>query len=93
MPTPKAFETWYEQSPIDYHFAIKASRQVTHHKKFNAAAQPMLADFYGTAREELRKKLGPILFQLPPKAAYTDELAQRLVEHLDPTFTNVVAYS
>jgi uncharacterized protein YecE (DUF72 family) len=92
MPTPKAFETWYEQSPIDYRFAVKAPRQVTHYKKFNAEAQPILADFYGTVREGLREKLGPVLFQLPPKAAYTDELAQRLVEHLDPTFTNVVEF-
>jgi uncharacterized protein YecE (DUF72 family) len=43
MPTPKAFETYYEQSPIDYRFAIKAPRQVTHYKKFNAEAQPILS--------------------------------------------------
>jgi uncharacterized protein YecE (DUF72 family) len=92
MPTLKSFETWYDQSPADYQFAVKAPRQVTHYKKFNDEAQPILADFYGTVREALREKLGPVLFQLPPKAAYSDELAQRLVDSLDPTFTNVVEF-
>lgn len=43
-------------------------------------------------RKSLREKLGPVLFQLPPKAAYTAELAQRLVDSLDPAFTNVVEF-
>lgn len=92
MPTLKAFETWYEQSPADYRFAVKAPRQVTHYKKFNAEAQPILADFYGTVREGLRDKLGPVLFQLPPKAEYTPELAERLIESLDPDFNNVTEF-
>jgi uncharacterized protein YecE (DUF72 family) len=92
MPTLKAFETWYDQSPASYQFAVKAPRMVTHYKKFNADAQPILADFYGTVREGLRDKLGPVLFQLPPKAEYSDELAQRLVDSLDPAFTNVVEF-
>ncbi|QKG51681.1 DUF72 domain-containing protein [Hymenobacter sp. BRD67] len=92
MPTLKAFEAWYDQSPADYRFSVKAPRMVTHYKKFNAEAQPILADFYGTVREGLRDKLGPVLFQLPPKAGYSDELAQRLVESLDPSFTNVAEF-
>jgi uncharacterized protein YecE (DUF72 family) len=92
MPPLKSFETWYEQSPPDFCFAVKAPRQVTHYKKFNAEAQPILADFYGTVREGLRDKLGPVLFQLPPKAAYSDELAQRLIDSLDPSFTNVAEF-
>ena len=92
MPALKAFETWYDQSPAGYRFAVKAPRTVTHYQKFSAAAQPVLADFYGTVREGLREKLGPVLFQLPPKAAYSDELAQRLVDSLDPAFTNVAEF-
>lgn len=33
-----------------------------------------------------------MLFQLPPKAGYGDELAQRLVDGLDPAFTDVVEF-
>jgi uncharacterized protein YecE (DUF72 family) len=92
MPEAKVFEGWYEQSPADFRFAVKAPRQVTHYKKFGPEAAPILADFYGMVRESLREKLGPILFQLPPKAAYTDELLQRLLGLLDPAFHNVVEF-
>jgi uncharacterized protein YecE (DUF72 family) len=92
MPLLKSFEMWYDQSPTDFRFAVKAPRQVTHYKKINPEAQPILADFYGTVREGLREKLGPVHFQLPSKAAYTDELAQRLIESLDPSFTNVAEF-
>ncbi|MCC3151554.1 DUF72 domain-containing protein [Hymenobacter sp. BT770] len=92
MPELKAFETWYTQSPPDFRFAVKAPRQVTHYKKFNDEAQPILASFYATVAEGLREKLGPVLFQLPPKAAYTEELMQRLLDSLDPAFQNVVEF-
>ncbi|SNC68369.1 Uncharacterized conserved protein YecE, DUF72 family [Hymenobacter gelipurpurascens] len=92
MPELKALETWYDQSPEGFQFAVKAPRIVTHYKKFNAEAAPVLADFYGTVREGLREKLGPILFQLPPKAAYTEELMGRMLENLDPEFNNFVEF-
>jgi uncharacterized protein YecE (DUF72 family) len=92
IPELKAFEMWYVQSPPDFRFAVKAPRQVTHYKKFNAEAQPILADCYGTVAEGLKEKLGPVLFQLPPKAAFTEELLQRLLDSLDPAFQNEVEF-
>lgn len=92
MPELKVFEGWYAQSPPDFRFAVKAPRQVTHYKKFNAEAAPILADFYATLREGLKEKLGPVLFQLPPKAAYTEELLGRILEQLDPEFHNVLEF-
>ena len=73
MPELKAFESWYAQSPADFRFAVKAPRPVTHYKKFNGEAQPILVSFYATVAEGLKDKLGPVLFQLPPKAACTEE--------------------
>jgi uncharacterized protein YecE (DUF72 family) len=92
MPELKALENWYDQSPESFRFAVKAPRMVTHYKKFSVEAEPVLADFYGTVREGLREKLGPVLFQLPPKAAYTEELMERLLHCLDPELTNVVEF-
>jgi uncharacterized protein YecE (DUF72 family) len=92
MPELSFFEKLYQQSPPEFRFAVKAPRQVTHYKKFNAEAEPILAGFYATIREGLQDKLGPVLFQLPPKAAYTEELFQRLVDNLDPAFENVVEF-
>ncbi|GAB3229201.1 DUF72 domain-containing protein [Hymenobacter seoulensis] len=90
MPELKAFEQWYDQSPPDFRFAVKAPRQVTHYKKFGPEALPILADFYATVREGLKEKLGPILFQLPPKSAYTEEYLDRILEAMDPDFLNVL---
>ncbi|MBH8568130.1 DUF72 domain-containing protein [Microvirga sp. STS02] len=42
--------------------------------------------------EGLKKKLGPVLFQLPSKAAYTEGLLQRLLDSLDPAFQNVIEF-
>ena len=92
LPELTAFEGGYAKSPADSRFAVKAPRLVTHYKKFNAEAQPALADFYATVQEGLREKLGPVLFQLPPKAAYTDELLHRILDSLDPAFTNVIEF-
>ncbi|MBC6988093.1 DUF72 domain-containing protein [Hymenobacter sp. BT491] len=92
MPELATFEGWYTKSPVEYRFAVKAPRLVTHYKKFNAEAQAVLADFYGTVQEGLREKLGPVLFQLPPKAAYTEELLQRILDSLDPAFNNVLEF-
>ncbi|GAA4371889.1 DUF72 domain-containing protein [Hymenobacter koreensis] len=92
MPELRAFENWYEQSPEGFRFAVKAPRIVTHYKKFSPEAAPVLADFYGLVREGLREKVGPILFQLPPKAAYTEELFGRILGHLDPSFSNALEF-
>jgi uncharacterized protein YecE (DUF72 family) len=91
FPQLSFLENWYEQSVPDFRFAVKAPRLITHYKQFNGTEQ-LLADFYGTVREGLREKLGPVLFQLPPKAAYTEERLQRIVESLDPGFANVLEF-
>ncbi|PJJ58627.1 DUF72 domain-containing protein [Hymenobacter chitinivorans] len=84
-------ENWYQISPPEFVFATKAPRLITHYKQFHDCAQ-LLADFYGTMQEGLREKLGPVLFQLPPRTVYTEERLLRLVESLDPAFTNVVEF-
>ena len=69
--------------PRNFRFAVKASRFITHNKKLKDP-EPSLARFFGgrraRMRTELREKLGPILFQLPPKWKLN---AQRLADFLD----------
>jgi len=91
MPGPKTFTTWMEKSPEDFLFTIKAPRLITHYKKFNEV-DSLLGDFYGTIREGLQEKLGCVLFQMPPSFVYTEERLALLLEHLDPSFQNVVEF-
>ena len=65
LPTPQTFEAWRENAPRDFVFAVKASRFITHMKKLKDAKRSSEKFFLAT--DYLEKKLGPILFQLPPR--------------------------
>ena len=91
FPQLSFLANWYQISPADFKFSVKAPRLITHYKQFNDTAQ-LLADFYGTVQEGLAEKLGPVLFQLPPRMAYSDERLQRILDSLDPAFRNVLEF-
>ncbi len=57
---------WAEATPADFRFAVKAHQRITHIKRLRDAAE-VTAEFLASL-EPLRKakKLGPVLFQLPP---------------------------
>lgn len=64
-PTEKAVENWRDLSPDDFRFAWKASKFITHWRR-------LLADDNALALLDsrlslLEPKLGPVLFQLPPR--------------------------
>ena len=91
FPQVSFLENWYQKSPEGFIFSIKAPRLITHYKKFNDTRQ-LLDDFYGTAREGLKDKLGPVLFQFPAQVKYEEALLQRIIEQLDNAFTNVLEF-
>ncbi|HWA33608.1 MAG TPA: DUF72 domain-containing protein, partial [Cyclobacteriaceae bacterium] len=64
LPTVATFEKWKKSAFRGFLFAVKASRYITHMKKLTDARQNTRLFFNRTAH--LSKKLGPILFQLPP---------------------------
>ncbi|NIW52003.1 MAG: DUF72 domain-containing protein [Candidatus Korarchaeota archaeon] len=65
MPRVQVLEGWSEKTPKNFKFAVKAPRKITH--------SPSLVYDVGYLEEFLRRirgleeKLGPILFQLPPR--------------------------
>lgn len=65
LPNPETFRCWREQAPPDFCFAVKASRFITHNKKLGDPENALL-NFLPKV-ELLKEKLGPVLFQLPPK--------------------------
>jgi len=65
LPSKTVFASWRGKSPADFLFAIKASRFITHLKRLHAVGQSVRT-FLAHA-SELEEKLGPILFQLPPR--------------------------
>lgn len=75
---PEIFERWYDGTPDDFVFAIKASRYITHIRRLRDAEKP-LANFLAQGLLALREKLGPILWQLPPSYKFD---AERLEDFL-----------
>jgi uncharacterized protein YecE (DUF72 family) len=65
LPPPETFARWREQAPSNFLYAVKASRFLTHMKKLKDPDDP-LARFFDSARE-LGPRLGPVLYQLPPR--------------------------
>jgi uncharacterized protein YecE (DUF72 family) len=91
FPQLSFLENWYAQSPADFRFAVKAPQLITHYKQFHNVQQ-QLADFYDTTGRGLLEKLGPILFQLPPRLAYEPSRLSRILDCLDPSFVNVLEF-
>jgi uncharacterized protein YecE (DUF72 family) len=65
LPKVETLSGWRDATPKNFEFAIKASRFLTHNKKLKEP-ENALNNFLPRA-EALGRKLGPILFQLPPK--------------------------
>ncbi len=74
LPTTPTLASWRDATPPGFVFACKASRYITHMKKLRDP-EPSAKRFFQTI-EALGDKLGPILFQLPPRwRADADRLA------------------
>jgi len=91
FPQLSFLSTWYAQSPAGFQFAVKAPQLITHYKQFHGVSQ-LLGDFYDITSRGLQEKLGPILFQLPPRMAYDAERLTRILDCLDPAFVNVLEF-
>ena len=65
LPPPTVFEDWYSNSPKKMLFAVKGNRFITHMRKLTQPEEPITRLFFSIL--QLKEKLGPILFQLPPK--------------------------
>jgi len=65
-PAATLLRSWIEATPSGFLFAIKAHQEITHFKRLRAARQA--TSKFIASLEPLReaRKLGPILFQLPP---------------------------
>ena len=65
LPSESSLDRWREESPPEFLFVLKASRYITHTRRLRQA-QDSVTLFWSRALR-LKEKLGPILFQLPPK--------------------------
>lgn len=91
FPQLSFLENWYQKSPANFKFSVKAPRTITHYKQFHQT-DDLISDFYNILSKGLQEKLGCILFQLPPRMDFSQERLQRIIQSLDSSFHNVIEF-
>lgn len=84
LQTPASYMKWRDETPDDFVFAVKGPRYLTHMKRLRDIEVPM-ANFFASGVLLLGKKLGPILWQLPPWLPFDPERMVRFFELLPRT--------
>jgi uncharacterized protein YecE (DUF72 family) len=93
LQKPPSFKSWSDDTPDDFIFSIKAPRFITHIRRLKDCEGPM-ANFCAQGILRLGKKLGPVLWQLPPSFKFEAELFEsffRLLPHTHKEAANVGA--
>jgi uncharacterized protein YecE (DUF72 family) len=72
LQKPDSFQSWADQVPKDFIFAVKAPQFMTHVLRLKECEEP-LATFLASGLFKLGPKLGPILWQLPPNVMLKDD--------------------
>src|SRR6266478_173109 len=80
LPPAHAFDCWREATPANFVFAVKASRFITHNKKLKDPENAI--DNLLPRAAHLGPKLGPVLFQLPPRWRVNVERLENLLQIL-----------
>lgn len=88
LPKPETFESWRDNSPDKFLYAVKASRFITHMKKLKDPESSTIKFFDGA--ERLGEKLGPVLFQLPPRWRVDIDRLQNFLEALPEVHRYVI---
>ncbi|MBA3905240.1 MAG: DUF72 domain-containing protein [Pseudonocardiales bacterium] len=89
LQRPESWEAWAAQTPDDFVFAVKGPRFITHMKQLRDVETP-LANFLASGLLALGPKLGPVLWQLPPRMAFDAERVEAFLALL-PTSTGAAA--
>lgn len=90
LPATSALELWCRQTPANFCFAVKASRYITHNRKLNDPQNAV--DKFLTVIDKLERRLGPILFQLPPSWKVNAERLDQFLSGLPPSHRYVFEF-
>ena len=67
LPSTATLKTWVEATPAGFVFAVKANMRITHILRLKNAEQATEVFFNAIDPLRTSRRLGPILFQLPPQ--------------------------
>ena len=81
LQRPPTFQRWYDETPAEFCFSIKAPQYITHIRRLKDVKDP-LANFFASGIFCLKEKLGPILWQFPPNVVLKDDRFEKFLELL-----------
>lgn len=84
LPEQDTLDDWYRRVPDDFIFSVKASRYITHMKKLKDPRASIKNFFQRISL--LDDKLGPVLFQLPPRWTFNGDRLEAFLQSLDSRF-------
>jgi uncharacterized protein YecE (DUF72 family) len=84
LQRPESWASWYRATPRGFVFSVKAPRYITHIRRLREIEAP-LANFFASGIFLLKEKLGPILWQFPPRFLYEPEKIRHFFELLPRT--------
>jgi uncharacterized protein YecE (DUF72 family) len=90
LPKPDTFRKWRDQAPPGFCYAVKANRYLTQAKKLKDCEEPL--ERMMTATRELGDRLGPMLYQLPPRMKINLERLETFLKILPSGVTNVFEF-
>ena len=90
LPREETFLKWRDIAPAGFIFSVKASRYMTHMKKLKDPDQPLKAFLDRVTL--LRDKLGPVLFQLPPRWRFNHQRFVAFLKTLPSGFRYAVEF-
>jgi len=85
---PETYARWAASTPVDFRFAVKVPKAITHVRRLNNAAD-LLARFLAEVGE-LGDRLGPLLVQLPPSGRFDAAVAEAFFADLRDRFPGAV---
>lgn len=80
LPSEPAVRQWRDTAPPGFVFSTKASRYITHMKKLKEPQQSVAT--FLQRMQRLGERLGPIVFQLPPRWHFNAERLRGLLQIL-----------
>jgi uncharacterized protein YecE (DUF72 family) len=90
LPSGETFDKWRIQAPAGFCYAVKANRFLTQAKKLKDCEEPL--ERMMSAVRRLGDRLGPILYQLPPRMTRNLERLESFLKILPGDVTNVFEF-
>jgi uncharacterized protein YecE (DUF72 family) len=90
LPEEETFARWAERAPRGFLYAVKASRFLTHMKKLKDPEEPV--DRLFSRMRPLGRRLGPVLYQLPPGWKLDRERLEHFLQVLPTGIRHVLEF-